>query len=57
METIENMDFKQVYVTHYTKMKNFAKEYVLSIRQLPTARAGRKAWSGARSKIAVKMPL
>ena len=29
MESIENMDFKQVYVTHYTKMKNFAKEYVL----------------------------
>jgi RNA polymerase sigma-70 factor (ECF subfamily) len=29
MESIENIDFKQVYVTHYSKMKRFAKEYVL----------------------------
>ena len=29
MESIENLDFKQVYVTHYFKMKRFAKEYVL----------------------------
>ena len=29
MESIENIDFKQVYVTHYSKMKRFAKEFVL----------------------------
>jgi RNA polymerase sigma-70 factor (ECF subfamily) len=29
MEKLENLDFKQVYVTHYSKMKRFAKEYVL----------------------------
>ena len=30
MEALENIDFKQVYVTHYSKMKRFAQEYVMS---------------------------
>ncbi len=29
MESIGNIDFKNVYVAHYSKMKRFAKEYVL----------------------------
>lgn len=29
MKNIENIDFKHVYVAHYSKMKRFAKEYVL----------------------------
>ena len=29
MESFKNIDFKQIYVTHYHKMKRFAKEYVL----------------------------
>ena len=30
IKTLENVDFKNVYVTHYSKMKRFAQEYVIS---------------------------